>query len=91
MTFSGRISTDDLFFYYQDYAFYIILDKINDDKFLDSCCHPALEQLASYDAKKGMELLETLRVYTEAGFSKAQAGTKAVHPPKYDQLSHSAD
>ena len=76
LTFSGRISTDDLFFYYQDYAFYIILDKINDDKFLDSCCHPALEQLASYDAKKGMELLETLRVYTEAGFSKAQAAQK---------------
>ena len=40
---------------------------------MDHCYHPALKQLADYDRKKGGELFETLRVYTETGFNKAQA------------------
>lgn len=76
LSFANRSQSEGPFFYYMDYTFYILLDRINDDIFMDSCCHPALEQLAAYDAKKGMDLLETLRVYTESGFSKAQAAQK---------------
>ena len=50
-----------------------MLSKIDDEDLVNSCCHPALEQLASYDAQKGMELFDTLRAYTEAGFNKVRA------------------
>lgn len=73
LNFSGRMSAAGPFFYYLDYAFFVMLDKIDDNQLLDSCCHPALNSLAAYDEKKGMELLDTLRVYTETGFNKARA------------------
>lgn len=73
LTFANRVTSGSPFFYYLDYVLYIMLDRVDDDKLLESGCHPALEQLRIYDEKKGMELFETLRAYTEAGFNKARA------------------
>ena len=73
LNFSGRMSSRGPIFYYLDYAFFAMLSKIDDEDLVNSCCHPALEQLASYDAQKGMELFDTLRAYTEAGFNKVRA------------------
>ena len=74
LNFSNRMeTTTGPFYFYLDYAFYVMLDRVDDETLLNSCCHPALELLARYDAKKGMELFNTLRVYTEAGFNKARA------------------
>ena len=65
LNFSGRMSSRGPIFYYLDYAFFAMLSKIDDEDLVSSCCHPALEQLASYDAQKGMELFDTLRAYTD--------------------------
>ncbi|MCI8909761.1 MAG: hypothetical protein HFG09_03690 [Oscillibacter sp.] len=73
LTFANRVTSETPFFYYLDYVLYILLDRVSNDKLLASGCHPALEQLRIYDEKKGMELFETLRAYTEAGFNKARA------------------
>lgn len=72
LSFYDRVSTSSPFFFYLDYGLYIVLDRIHDEKLLAQCCHPALERLSQYDSKKGTELFETLRVYTECGFSKTR-------------------
>lgn len=73
LEFSNRTDSVGHFFRYLDYILYIILDQVKDEQFLDHCYHPALKQLSDYDRKKGGELFETLRVYAETGFNKAQA------------------
>lgn len=73
LEFSTRTDSVGHFFFYLDYVLYIILDQVKEEQFLDHCYHPALKQLADYDRKKGGELFETLRVYAETGFNKAQA------------------
>jgi len=72
LSFSNRTSSPGPLFYYLDYALFMILDRIDDEKFLDNCCHPALARLVNYDEKKGTELFNTLRAYTEVGFSKTR-------------------
>lgn len=73
LEFSTRTDSEGHFFAYLEYVLYIILDQVKDEQFLDHCYHPALGQLAEHDRKKGGELFETLRVYAETGFNKAQA------------------
>lgn len=72
LTFANRGNNTGPFFYYLDYSLYVIFDRVDDDRLLDQCCHPALDRLAAYDAKKGTDLFETLRTFTEAGFSKTR-------------------
>lgn len=73
LSFANRVNHTRPFFFYLDYAMYMILDRIDDENFLGQCCHPALNLLTNYDAKKGTELFNTLRIYTEKGFSKNRA------------------
>ena len=51
-SFFDRFSRPSPFFFYLDYGLYIILDRIHDEKLLAQCCHPALERLSQYDAKR---------------------------------------
>lgn len=70
LAFSSRMtSIDSPFLYFLDYALYMMLDRVDDDNLLDQYCHPALRRLLDYDAKKNTELFETLRIYTQTGFS----------------------
>lgn len=72
LSFFNRIKNPTPFFFYLDYGLYILLDRIHDKRLLEQCCHPALKFLTRYDEKKGTELFDTLRVYTECGFSKTR-------------------
>lgn len=80
LTFANRVTYSEPFFFYLNYALYLILDRIDDDKFLNECCHPALANLFDYDTKKGTELFNTLRAYAEMGFNKTRtAQTLFIH------------
>lgn len=69
LSFSSRVSSDSPFLYFLDYVLFMMLDKVEDDDLLDQYCHPALHRLAEYDSRKNTELFETLRVFTQTGFS----------------------
>jgi len=70
LKFANRMKRSDPIFYYLDFALYMMLDRIDDGKFLAQCCHPALQQLSRYDQKNGTDLLPTLSTYTMTGFNK---------------------
>lgn len=70
LKFASRPKQAEPIFYYLDYALYMMLDRIDDGKFLAQCCHPALQRLAAYDQKNGTDLLPTLSTYTMTGFNK---------------------
>ena len=70
LKFANRTNRSGAVFYYLDYALYMILDRIDDEKFMAQCCHPALQRLASYDEKNGTELFGTLNAFTKTGFNK---------------------
>lgn len=69
LAFSNRVSSESPFHFFLDYVLFMMLDKVEDDHLLDEYCHPALHRLAEYDSRKNTELFETLRVYTQTGFS----------------------
>lgn len=70
-SFADRLNSSNIFFHYQDYLFYVILDQVDNIDLLRSCCHPALDILLKSGGKKGRELFDTLWVYTETSFNKA--------------------
>ena len=70
MSFSRRLSNTGGVFFFSDYAFYIMLDRMEDTPLLEQCRHPVLASLEAYDADKNTELYETLKIYTKTGFSK---------------------
>lgn len=70
MSFSRRLSNTGGVFFFSDYAFYIMLDRMEDKPLLEQCRHPVLASLEAYDADKNTELYETLKIYTKTGFSK---------------------
>ena len=70
MSFSRRLSNTGGVFFFSDYAFYIMLDRMEDKPLLEQCRHPVLASLEAYDAGKNTELYETLKIYTKTGFSK---------------------
>ncbi len=67
----ARRSTDRQRVYiFSDYAFYVLIDSIDDKSILAHCLHPILPKLEVYDAEKNTELYETLKVYVQTGYSK---------------------
>ena len=69
-SFAKRQSKSNGVFFYSDYAFYIMLDGMEDKSALEYTKHPLLSELEKYDAEKNTELYETLMNYTLTGFSK---------------------
>lgn len=65
-----RLQRPGLLHHYADLAFYSLLNQLPLDLRIGRFCHPALARLRQYDAGHGTELYETLRVYTELGFSQ---------------------
>lgn len=57
-------------YYFSDYAFFIMLDSVEDKSVLEQCRHHVLSDLEKYDEEKNTELYKTLRIYTQTGFSK---------------------
>ena len=57
-------------FFYSDYAFYIMLDGIEDKSELEYVEHPLLPELEKYDEEKNTEFYETLKIFAMTGFSK---------------------
>ena len=72
LSFSGRLEYTRPFFYFMDYALPMLLDKVEDSHLLEEYCHPALARLREYDTKKGTDLFNTLRLFTQFGFSKSK-------------------
>ena len=70
LKFANRTRRSDPVFFYLDYALFMFLARIDDEKFMAQCCHPALERLAAYDEKNGTELFSTLAAFTRTGFNK---------------------
>ena len=57
-------------FFFSDYAFYVLIDSLEDKSVLPHCLHPILPKLETYDAEKNTELYKTLKVYVQTGYSK---------------------
>lgn len=64
---------DDGFYRYCDYAYVQALDLASRRMNLMMACHPALQQLISYDERHGCELMETLFCYLQVAGSTARA------------------
>lgn len=80
LSFSTRVYSEEVLYYFLDYALYIIFDKVGDEKLLSYACHPLLDWLLVYDKRKGTDLFQTLQAYTEAGFNKVRAAqTLFIH------------
>ena len=91
MSFSRRLSNTGGVFFFSDYAFYIMLDRMEDKPLLEQCRHPVLASLEAYDADKNTELYETLKIYTKNRLQQKPHGRAHVHAPQHGQLPHPAD
>ena len=69
-SFAKRQNNVSGVFLYSDYAFYIMLDGVEDKTMLEYAKYPLLTELEKYDAEKNTQLYETLMTYTLTGFSK---------------------
>ena len=88
-SFSDRFSSPSPFFFYLDYGLYIILDRIHDEKLLAQCCHPALERLSQYDAKRVRKAKFQLR--NGADFEETRQSTKEAKTEKRRILPDAAN
>ena len=70
LSFSKRLMNTCGTFFFSDYAFYIMLDSVEDKSMLEHCRQQVLVDLEQYDAEKNTELYETLKIYAQTGFSK---------------------
>lgn len=68
MSFSRRLSNTGGVFFFSDYAFYIMLDRMEDKPLLEQCRHPVLASLEAYDA--GAAVLPRPRPFSSAGIQK---------------------
>lgn len=57
-------------FFYSDFAFFILLDHLDDKTLLQHTKLPILHEIEEYDAEKNSALYDTLKVYAQTGFSK---------------------
>lgn len=73
LSFAKRISTDEKIFFFYDYIFYVLLDQMDDNSIFSYARHPALDIVAAFDAEKGSNLYNTLKVYSQTGFNKIKA------------------
>lgn len=72
LSYSSRVEFASPFFYFQTYVLFMLMDQVEDDRLLKQCCHPALNKLMEYDSKKGTDLFNTLRVFTQCAFNKGE-------------------
>lgn len=70
LSIAKRSTEQQRFFFFSDYAFYVLIDSLEDKSILPYCLHPLLLKLSAYDAEKNTELYETLKVYAQTGYSK---------------------
>ena len=70
LSIARRSADKQRIFFFSDYAFYVLIDNIDDKSILAHCLHPILSKLESYDAEKNTELYETLKIYAQTGYSK---------------------
>lgn len=70
LSIAKRSTEQQRIFFFSDYAFYVLIDNIDDKSILAHCLHPILSKLEAYDAEKNTELYETLKVYAQTGYSK---------------------
>jgi hypothetical protein len=73
LSFAKRIKTDDKIFFFSDYVFYVLFDQMDDNNIFSYVRHPALDVLAAFDAEKGSDLYNTLKIYSQTGFNKIKA------------------
>lgn len=57
-------------FFFTDYAFFIMLNDMDNKEMLRQVRMPVLEAIEKYDTEKKSELYETLRIYAQTGFNK---------------------
>lgn len=69
-SFARRQNNVSGLFFYSDYAFYIMLDGIENRSELEYVEHPLLPALEKYDAEKNTDFYETLKIFALTGFSK---------------------
>lgn len=70
VSFAKRQNHVNGIFHYSDYAFYALLDDVEDKTMLEYARHPLLAELERYDEEKNTRLYETLMTYALTGFSK---------------------
>lgn len=71
LRFSQRLSAAGNIHYYEDYAFFSLLNSLPPEFTLGRYCHPALGLLRKYDHENSSELYKTLRVFTQSGFNQS--------------------
>ncbi len=74
---------------FRDYAFYILLDNIDNQHKLKAIAHPALTTLRNYDEEKKSSLFETLRAFISYGFSPTEtADALFLHRNTFNYRKH---
>ena len=90
MSFSRRLSNTGGVFFFSDYAFYIMLDRMEDKPLLEQCRHPVL---ASLDLRRGQEhrAVRNAEDLHQNRLQQKPHGRAHVHAPQHGQLPHPAD
>ncbi|MGB9860138.1 MAG: PucR family transcriptional regulator [Moorellaceae bacterium] len=73
-----RVRSSEVFFNYDDYIIYHVMDILARQKDIRSFCHPSLFKLMEYDKEKQAHLTDTLRAYLAHGRNQALTA-KVLH------------
>ena len=88
MSFSRRLSNTGGVFFFSDYAFYIMLDRMEDKPLLEQCRHPVLANLRRGQEHRAVRNAEDLY---QNRLQQKPHGRAHVHAPQHGQLPHPAD
>ncbi|OPJ56144.1 PucR family transcriptional regulator [Clostridium oryzae] len=69
LRFSQRLGSSENLHYYENYAFFVMLNSLPPELTLGKFCHPSLGLLRKYDYENGTDLYKTLKAYTQSGFN----------------------
>ena len=58
---------------FRDWAFYLMIESVDNKNLLKDFAHPALAILRNYDENKNTNLFETLKAFIKVGFSPTEA------------------
>lgn len=74
---------------FRDFAFYILLDNVENQHKLKALAHPALTTLRNYDEEKKSNLFETLKTFISYGFSPTEtADAMFLHRNTFNYRKH---
>ena len=68
-----KLNRDSSVLLFRDWAFYLMIESVDNKSLLKDFAHPALTTLRNYDKNKNTNLFETLKAFIQVGFSPTEA------------------